>query len=75
MAPIPSTAAGPSNQPSGDESELIRKLWSRISQMEKDLSTIHAGVVVVNKKGELATKLEKYAQDELIKATKSLHCK
>ena len=67
MAPIPSTVAGPSS--------LVRQLRSKISQMEKDLSTIHAGVAVVKKKGELAIAMEKYARDELIKATQSLHCK
>jgi hypothetical protein len=42
--------------------------------MEKDLMTIHAGVAIEKKKGELVTKVDKYAQDELIKATESLHC-
>ena len=74
MAPVPSSVAGPSSQPIGDESVLVQQLQSRISRMEKDLMTIHAGVAVVKKKGELATKLEQYAQDELIKATESLHC-
>ena len=74
VAPIPSGAAGSSGQPIGDESALVQQLWSRIARMEKDLMTIHAGVAVVKKKGELATRLEQYAQDELIKATESLHC-
>ena len=74
VAPIPSTAAGPSSQSSGDESRLVQQLRSKIARMEKDLMTIHAGVAVVKKKGELATRLEQYAQDELIKATESLHC-
>ena len=42
--------------------------------MERDLMTIHAGVAIAKKKGELAAKIERYAQDELIKATESLHC-
>ena len=75
MAPVPSSAAGPSNQPSGDESGLVRQLRSRISEMEKDLTTLHAGVAVVKKKGELAMALETCARDELVKATKSLQCK
>ena len=74
MAPIPSTTASPSNQLGGDESGLVWQLRSRISQMEHDLTTIHAGVAVVKKKGELAIALEKYARDELVKATKSLQC-
>ena len=72
--PVPSTTLGPSTQPS-DESGIVRQLRSRISEMEKNLSTIYAGVAVVKKKGELAMKLEKYARDELVKATKSLQCK
>ena len=74
MAPIPSVAAGPSSLPSGDDSDLVQRLRSKISQMEKDLSIIHAGVVVAKKNGELAIATEKYARDELIKATQSLHC-
>ena len=71
---MPSTAAGPSSQPIGDESVLVQQLRNKISRMEKDLVTIHAGVAIVKKKGELATRLEKYVQEELRKATESLHC-
>ena len=74
VALVPSSAAGPSIQPIGDESVLVQQLRSRISRIERDPTTIHAGVAVVKKKGELATGLEQYAQDELIKATESLHC-
>ena len=74
MAPIPSAAAGPSSLPIGDDSGLVRQLRSKISQMEKDLTIIHAGVAVVKKKVELAIAMEKYAQYELMKATRSLHC-
>ena len=74
MAPVPSTVAGPSSLSSGDDSDLMQRLRSKISQMEKDLSIIHAGVAVAKKKGELAIAMEKYARDELIKATQSLHC-
>jgi hypothetical protein len=42
--------------------------------MEKDLVSIHAGVVIAKKKGELATSVQQYAQEELSKATESLHC-
>ena len=38
----------------GNESELVRQLRNRISQMEKDLVGIHAMAAVVKKKGELA---------------------
>ena len=74
MAPVSSHAAGSSSQPVGDESVLVQQLRSRISRMEKDLMTIHAGVAIAKKKGELATKVEQYAQEELLKATESLHC-
>ena len=60
--------------PIGDDSGLVRQLRSKMSQMEKDLTIIHAGVAVVKKKGELAIAMEKYAQDEIMKATRSLHC-
>jgi hypothetical protein len=74
VAPVSSHVAGPSSQPVGDESVLIQQLRSRISRMEKDLMTIHAGVAVAKKKGEIGTKIEMYVQDELITAIKSLHC-
>ena len=59
----------------GNESELVRQLRNRISQMEKDLVGIHAMVAVVKKKGELAAEVEQYALDRLQTATKSLSCK
>ncbi len=43
--------------------------------MEKDLVAIHAMVAVVKKKGELAIEAEQYAQNELLKSTKSLNYK
>ena len=75
MVPVPWSAAGPSNQSSDDESGLVRQLRSKMSEMEKDLTTLHAGVAVVKKKGELAMALESCARDELVKATASLQCK
>ena len=75
MAPVSSTAAGPFNQPSGDESGLVQQLRSKMSEMERDLTTLHVGVAVVKKKGELAIALETCARDELVKATRSLQCK
>ena len=74
MAPVPSPAAGPPNQSTGDESGLVRQLQSKITEMERDLTTLHVGVAVVKKKGELAMALETCARDELAKATKSLQC-
>ena len=75
MAPISSHAVGSSGPPAGDESGLVQQLRGRISRMEKDLVAIHAGVAIVKKKGELAIEAEQYAQEELSKATESLHCK
>jgi hypothetical protein len=72
VAPVSLHAAGSSSQPVGDESVLVQQQRRRISRLEKDLMTIHAGVAVTKKKGELATKIEQYAQDELIKATERL---
>jgi hypothetical protein len=59
----------------GNESELVRQLRNRISQMEKDLVGIHAMVEVLKKKGELAAEVEQYALDELQKATESINYK
>ncbi|KAM0926342.1 hypothetical protein ACQ4PT_003453 [Festuca glaucescens] len=73
VPPVSWHAVGSSSQPVGNESELVQLLRSRISRMEKDLMTIHTGVAIAKKKGELATKVEQYAQDELMKATESLH--
>ena len=75
MAPVPSSAAGPSDKSSSDESGIIRQLRSKIAGMERDLMTLHAGAAVVKKKGELAIAMENYARDELVKATRSLQCK
>ena len=74
MAPIPSAVAGPSNQSTGDKSGLVCQLRSKITEMERDLTTLHTGVAVVKKKGELAMVLETCGRDELVKATKSLQC-
>ena len=59
----------------GNESELVRQLRNRISQMEKDLVGIHAMATVVKKKCELAAEVEQYALDRLQTATESLNCK
>ena len=75
VAPVTLGAAGSSSQPVGDESTLVQQLRRRISRMEKNLTTIHAGVAVVKKKGELAIAMEACARDELVKATRSLQCK
>jgi hypothetical protein len=49
----------------GNDSEIVRQLRSRISQMEKDLIGIHAMGGAVKTKGELAAEVKQYALDEL----------
>jgi hypothetical protein len=46
----------------------------RITQMEKDLRSTYALAAIVNKKGEIAADVERYALTELHKATESLNC-
>ena len=74
MPPIPSTLAGPSAG-AADESAIIRQLRRQIADQEKNLSIIYAGAAVVKAKGELALQFEKFAREELVKATNSLSCK
>ena len=59
----------------GNESELVRRLRNRISQLEKDIVGLHAMAAVVKKKGELAAEVEQHALDCLRTATESLGCK
>ena len=73
MLPIPSTAPRPPNE-LNDKSRLVQELRNKIAAMEKDLSTIFAGTAIIKKKGELALEFEKYAREELVKATNSLQC-
>jgi hypothetical protein len=63
------------NSATGNESELVRRLRNRISQLEKDIVELHAMAAVVKKKGELATEVEQHALDRLRTATESLSCK
>ena len=74
MPPIPSTSSGPSSE-AADESAIIRQLRRRIAETEKNLSIIYAGAAVAKTKGELAMQFEKFAREELMKATNSLSCK
>ena len=75
VPPNPSNAGSSSSHPTGDELAVVKQLRSRISRMERELVTIHAGVAVTKKKGEMAAEFAQYAQDEMAKATESLHCK
>ena len=74
MSPVPSSSAGPSDGVA-DESAIIRQLRRRIAETEKNLSIIYAGEAVAKAKGELALQFEKFAREELVKATNSLSCK
>ena len=74
MSPIPSSSAGPSDG-AADEPAIIRQLRRRIAETEKNLSIIYAGAAVAKAKGELALQFEKFAREELVKATNSLGCK
>ena len=74
MPPVPSTSAGPSAEAAG-ESAIIRQLRKQIADREKDLSIIYAGAAVAKAKGELAMQFERFAREELVKATSSLGCK
>jgi hypothetical protein len=58
-----------------DESELVRRLRNRISQLEKDMVGLHAMATLVKKKSELSTAVEQHALDRLRVATDSLSCK
>ena len=74
MPLVPSTSSGPSTE-AADESTVVQQLRSRIDATEKNLSIIYAGAAIAKKKGELALQMEKYAREELMKATDSLGCK
>ena len=74
MPPVPLTSSGPSAE-AADESTIIRQLRRRIAETEKNLSIIYAGAAVAKSKGELALQFEKFAREELVKATNSLSCK
>ena len=74
MPPIPVTSSGPSAE-AADESAIIRQLRRRIAETEKNLAVIYVGAAVAKAKGELALQFEKFAREELVKATNSLSCK
>ena len=75
MTPTVSHAESSLNSSTVNESELVRRLRNRISQLEKDIVGLHAMAAVVKKKGELAAEVEQHALDRLRTATESLSCK
>ena len=75
MTPTVSHAESSLNSSTVNESELVRRLRNRISQLEKDIVGLHAMAAVVKKKSELATEVEQHALDRLRTATESLSCK
>ena len=70
---VPSFAEGSSANDS--ENDRLQRMKTRILQMEKDMCCIHAMAAIIKKKGELAIDAERYAVNELHKATESLNCK
>jgi hypothetical protein len=46
---------------------------TRISQKERDMLGIHAMAAIIKKNGKMTIEAERYALDELQKATKSLN--
>ncbi len=75
MPSTSSRAESSLNSATVDESELVRRLRNRISQLEKDMVGLHAMAALVKKKSELATAIEQHALDRLRVATESLSCK
>nr|XP_051202125.1 uncharacterized protein LOC127315694 [Lolium perenne] len=55
------------------EGDRVQRMKDRITQMEKDLPSTYALAAIVNKKGEIAADVERYALTELHKATESLN--
>jgi rhamnogalacturonyl hydrolase YesR len=53
----------------GSETSLLQWIRTRISQMEKDPLGIHAMAAIIKTKSELAMEAERYALNELHKAT------
>ena len=54
---------------------IIRQLRRQIAEQEKNLSIMYADAAVAKAKGELTLQFEKFAREELVKATSSLNCK
>ena len=74
MPPVPSTPASSSTE-AADGSAVVRQLRRRIAETEKNLAIIYAGAAVAKSKCELALQFEKFAREELVKATNGLGCK
>ena len=74
MPPVQSTSAVP---PAGaaDESTIIQQLRRRLAETEKNLPIVYAGAAVAKSKGDIALQFERFAREELEKATNSLGCK
>jgi TolA-binding protein len=75
---IPSTsfrAENSLNSSAVDESELVRRLRDQISQLNKDITSLHTIAALVKKKNEIAAAVEQHALDRLRVATESLSCK
>jgi type II secretory pathway component PulJ len=64
-----------SSSANDSESDRLQQMKTRITQMERDMRNIHAMEAITKMKGETAFDAERYALNELQKATDSLNCK
>nr|XP_051230264.1 uncharacterized protein LOC127348217 [Lolium perenne] len=71
VAPVPSFAEGSSTNDS--ENDRLQRMKTRIRQLKQDMRGLHAMAAIIKKKGELAIDAERYAMNELHKATESLN--
>ncbi|KAK1692444.1 hypothetical protein QYE76_009141 [Lolium multiflorum] len=71
VAPVPSfvecSSAGDS------ENDRLQQMRTSIRQLEQDMCVLHGMAAIIKKKGELAIEAERYAMNELHKATESLN--
>jgi hypothetical protein len=73
VVPVPSFVGSSSADDS--ESDWLQQMKTLIIQMARDMRNIHAMPAIIKKKGETAVDVERYALNELQKATDSLNCK
>jgi hypothetical protein len=73
VSPVPSFVEGSSANDS--ENDRLKRMKTCILQLEQDMRGLHAMAAIIMKKGELAIDAERYAMNELHKATESLNCK
>jgi hypothetical protein len=64
-----------SSSPGDAENDRLRRMRTRIQQLEQDMRVLHGMVAIIKRKGELAIEAERYAMIELHTSMKSLNCK